>query len=82
MHFPLGWDSRRAIQWWQKGVLIMLCDVWYSCLQPPEEGEAVPQGSLHVVDVRVDLLQTVLDFLIRMTLAVKGVQFHFGFEIL
>lgn len=46
------------------------------------EGKIVPQGLLHMADVRIDLPQTVLDFLVRMMLAVKGVQFHFGFEIL
>ena len=43
------------------------------------KGEVVAEDVLHVVDVRVDLLQTVSDFLVRVILAVKGVQFHFGF---
>lgn len=43
------------------------------------EGEVVPQGLLHMADVRIDLPQTVLDFLVRVTGISEGIQLLLGF---
>ncbi len=37
------------------------------------EGKIVPQGLIHMADIRVDLPQTVLDFLVRVTGIGEGV---------